>query len=73
MSHRSHINIPIDSGGDGGARAPTEVWGSEKGQSLISAYWSLATTTNPPDLKNYLRCLSITAAGLNHCEIRFPL
>ena len=44
MSHRSHINIPIDSGGDGGARAPTVVWGSEKGQSLISAYWSLAIT-----------------------------
>ena len=31
----------IDSGGAGGARAPPEFRSSEKGQSLISAYWSL--------------------------------
>ena len=40
----------IDSGGAGGAdaRAPPEFWGSEKGQSQISAYQSLAITTNTP-------------------------
>ena len=32
----------VDSGGAGGARAPLEFVGSEKGQSLISAYQSLA-------------------------------
>ena len=32
----------VDSGGAGGARAPPEFGGSEKGQSLISAYRSLA-------------------------------
>ena len=38
----------VDSGGVGGARAPPEIGGSEKGRSLISAYWSLAITTNTP-------------------------
>ena len=38
----------VDSRGAGGARAPPEFGGSEKGQSLISAYWSLAITTNTP-------------------------
>ena len=32
---------PVDSGGAGGARAPSEFGGSEKGRSLISAYRSL--------------------------------
>ena len=36
----------VFSGGAGGARAPPEFWGSEKGRSLISAYRSLAITTN---------------------------
>ena len=40
-----------DSGGAGGARAPPEFGGSEKGQSLISAYRSLAITTNTPGFK----------------------
>ena len=35
----------VVSGGAGGARAPPEFGGSE---SLISAYRSLATTTNTP-------------------------
>ena len=38
----------IFSGGAGGARAPPEFGGSEKGRSLISAYRSLAITTNTP-------------------------
>ena len=35
-------------GGAGGARAPPEFGGSQKGRSLISAYQSLAITTNTP-------------------------
>ena len=34
----------VDSGSAGGARAPLEFGGSEKGQSLISAHQSLAIT-----------------------------
>ena len=41
----------VFSGGAGGARAPPEFGGSEKGQSLISAYRSLAITTNTPEFK----------------------
>ena len=36
----------VDSGGAGGARANPEFGGSEKGQSLISAYQSLAITAS---------------------------
>ena len=36
----------VDSGGAGGARAPPEFGDSEKGQSLISAYQSLAITAS---------------------------
>ena len=35
----------------GGARALPEFGGSEKGQSLISGYQSLAITTNTPGFK----------------------
>ena len=35
-------------GGAGGARAPPEFGGSQKGRSLISAYQSLAITTKAP-------------------------
>ena len=45
----------VDSGGAGGARAPPRFGGSGKGRSLISAYRSLAITTNTPDSKSYLR------------------
>ena len=41
-------NSAVFSGGAGGARAPPEFWGSQKGQSLISACQSLAITTNTP-------------------------
>ena len=40
------MTIAVDSGGAGGARVPPEFGGLEKGQSLISAYQSLAITTN---------------------------
>ena len=36
----------VDSGGAGGARAPLEFVGSEKGRSLISAYRNLAITAS---------------------------
>ena len=38
----------VFSGGAGGARAPLEFGGSQKGRSLISAYQSLAITTDTP-------------------------
>ena len=37
----------VDSGDAGDTRVPPEFGGSEKGQSLISAYWSLAITESP--------------------------
>ena len=42
------FNSAVFSGGAGGARAPPEFRGSQKGRSLISAYQSLAITTNTP-------------------------
>jgi hypothetical protein len=42
------LNSAVFSGGAGGARARPEFWGSLKGRSLISAYQSLAITTNTP-------------------------
>ena len=36
------LDSGVDSRGAGGAKAPPEFWGSEKGRSLISAYRSLA-------------------------------
>ena len=48
----SYVPIPhfsvVFSGGAGGARAPPEFRASQKGQSLISTYQSLAITTNTP-------------------------
>ena len=41
----------------GGARAPPEFGGSEKGRSLISAYRSLAITTNTPGFKKLYTAL----------------
>jgi hypothetical protein len=41
----------VDSRGAGGARAPPEFGDLEKGQSLISAYRSLAITMNTPGFK----------------------
>ena len=56
----------VDSWGAGGARAPPEFGDSEKGRSLISAYRSLAITTNTPDLKSYLS----TALNSDHFHKR---
>ena len=46
-----HLHFYISavfSGGAGGARAPLEFGGSQKGLNLTSAYQSLAITTNTP-------------------------
>ena len=53
----------VDSRGAGGARAPPEFGGSQKGQSLISAYQSLAITTNTPGFEKLN-----TALVYNHRE-----
>ena len=45
-----HISA-VDSRGAGGARAPPEFWGSEKGRSLIPVYPSLAITMNTTGFK----------------------
>ena len=45
------LDNTVDSRGAGGARAPPEFVGSEKGRSLISAYQSLAIITNTPGFK----------------------
>ena len=45
--------------GAGGARAPPEFGGSEKGRSLISAYRSLDITTNTPGFKKLSTALKL--------------
>ena len=58
----------VDSGVAGDVRAPPEFWGSEKGQSLISAYWSLVQQA-PLDSKSYLRCFHSMYAGITKKNI----
>ena len=50
-SYNLYRNSAVDTGGAGGTRPPSEFGGSEEGQSLISAYRSLAITMNTPGLK----------------------
>ena len=54
----TYTRSAVDSGGAGGARASPEFGGSEKGQSLISAYRSLAITTNTPGFKKLSTALN---------------
>ena len=63
MTLKLHKILPVlisavFSGGAGGARAPPEFGGSEKGRSLISAYRSLAITTNTPGFKKLSTALN---------------
>ena len=51
----------VDSGGAGGARAPPEFGGSQKGRSLISAYQSLAITMNTHGFKKLNTALYLHA------------
>ena len=55
------------SGDAGGA---TEIWGSQKGRSLISAYQSLAITTNTPGFEKLNTALQATIY-LKTCISRF--
>ena len=50
----------IDIGGAGGARAPPEFGGSEKGQSLISAYRCLSITASTSGFEKLSRALNHT-------------
>ena len=59
---QKHNSSAVYSGGAGDARAPPEVGGSEKGQSLISAYRSLAITTNTPGF-NLRRWIEVLVLG----------
>ena len=54
----NHVSA-VFSGGAGGARAPPEFRGSQKGQSLISAYQSLAITKNTPGFKKLSTALHL--------------
>ena len=68
----------VFSGGAGGARAPPEFGGSEKGRSLISAYQSLAITTNTPGFKKLSTALTYHTylfvfhilGGMGGCEYK---
>ena len=55
----------VDSGGAGGARAPTEFEGSEKGQSLIFAFWSLANTASTSEFEKLSTALLTPRSLLN--------
>ena len=57
MDIRDYIHSDVDSGGAGGA--PPEFGGSEKGWSLIFAFWSLAITTNTPGFKKLSTALPL--------------
>ena len=58
----------VFSGGAGGARAPLEFGGSEKGGSLISAYRSLAITMNTPGFKKLYTALILSTEGAQDSE-----
>ena len=50
-SYNLYRNNAVDTGGAGGTRPSPEFGGSEEGQSLISAYRSLAIATKTPKFK----------------------
>ena len=54
----------VFSGGAGGARAPPEFRGSQKGRSQISVYQSLAITTNTPGFEK----LNTALMSCHHCS-----
>ena len=65
------LRIPysaVFSGGAGGARAPPEFGGSEKGQSLISAYQILAITMNTPGFKKLNTALPYEGINQRHLK-----
>ena len=65
LQHKVARVSAVDCGGAGGARAPPEFGGLEKGQSLISAYRSFAITTNTPGYKKLSTVLSSSTLSKN--------
>ena len=61
-----NMYFTVDSGGAGGARAPQVFGGSEKGQRLITAYQSLAITTNTPGFKKLSTALHLSIKPKNN-------
>ena len=59
----------VFSGGAGGARAPPEFGGSQKGRSLISAYQSLAITTNTPGFEKLNTALISSSCFGSYFEV----
>ena len=57
----------VDSGGARGARAPSEFGGSENGQSLISAYRSLAITASTSGFEKLSTALSLDTSYKRTC------
>ena len=66
------VNSAVFSGG-GGARAPPEFGGSQKGRSLISAYQSLAITTKTPGFEKLNTALHCALHGSSWVSISSPL
>merc|ERR550532_3821145 len=60
----------VFSGGAGGARAPPKFRGSQKGQSLISTYQSLAITTNTPGFEKLNTALPGGIGGLGGIQVQ---
>ena len=58
----------VDSGGAGGARAPLEFGDSEKGQSLITAYQSLAITASTSGFEKLSTALLLEKNKLKKSE-----
>ena len=58
----------VDIGGAWGARAPPEFGGSEKGQSLISAYRSLAITASTSGFEKLSTALTYLPKSDVICE-----
>ena len=65
----TNFSSAVDSGGAGGAGAPMEFGGSEKGRSLNSAYQSLAVTTNTPGFKKLSTALKLVDISKNKMAV----
>ena len=59
-------NSGVDSGGAGGASAPPEFEGSEKGRSLIFAFRSLAITASTPGFEKTIYGAAIALLLINN-------
>ena len=69
FSNFSSLFSAVFSGGARGARAAPEFGGSQKGQSLISAYQSLAITTNTPGFEKLNTALNADQSPRTHKDL----